>query len=552
MLGKTGHTRLFLILSLLILLADALFVALNHVSDRQALQARLQSEGEQLRKAFHVALSMTLNNMSQLATFVAASPEVQRLFTEAGQAVADEGGGPGGERAAQLRRQLYATVSPGWDRMTREYQVRQLHFHLGPGSTSFLRVHKPERFGDNMDRLRHMIVDVNRDQLPRQGLELGRVYAGLRGVVPVYSSPRRDEAVGALEVGTSFSTLIGSLSAAVGQQVAVLLREDRVERATWNRPDEPLTTDCGCFIEATSSADLDRVLAARQRQGWAAGSFDTRTGLLDTAAGPVAVTEFGIADYIGLRDGHAEPVGRVMIWRAADQDLLALHRATWINVLYALVGFVIIELVLYLSIRLTLRRLEQQVEQRTREMRVLNARLEAIAHQDYLTGVYSRRHFMERLQQEINRSRREQTPLSLLMLDIDHFKSINDQWGHQTGDDVLAALGELLRSRCRDYDVVGRYGGEEFCLLLPGANGEQAWRIAEALRQQIRDRIRLAEAPDVEVTASFGIAELRPEQTLENWFREADQALYRAKREGRNRSVLHQVAAPAQASASTS
>ncbi len=534
---KAGHKKLFLVLSALLLLADALFVAINYANDRRTLDNTLAQEGKQIQQAFQVALSMTLNNMSQLATFVASSPDVRSTFAAAADAVRQEGGGSGGLGAAQLRQQLYDTVAPSWLKMTLQYQVRQLHFHLGPGSTSFLRVHKPDKFGDNMDDLRHMVVDVNRDHQPRQGFELGRVYAGLRGIVPVYSDSRQQQQVGALEVGTSFSLLIGSLSEAIGHNVAVLIREDRVEDATWSRPEEPLQTGCGCFIEATSSPQLNEVLSARKNAGWQTPPLSGRTGLLTTAAGPMAVTEFDLSDYIGQRDGHETPVGRIMIWRSAEQALQDLHKNTWINILYALVGFILLELALFLGIRLTLRHLEFTVKQRTVEIQALNSQLEEIAHRDFLTGVCSRGHFMERMLQELHRSRREQHPLTLLMLDIDHFKQINDQWGHQAGDKALSSLGALLLDNCRDYDVVGRYGGEEFCLLLPGVHAQTGYRIAETLRCLIEQHILL---PDdhTRVTVSIGVAECAAGDDQAGWFRRVDQALYQAKRTGRNRTVL--------------
>lgn len=233
----------------MLLVADGVFVAINYFSDKRSMQQSLDQEGQQLQTSFKVALSMTLDNMSQLATFLAGAPDLRKLFEQGVEAVEQEGGGPGGMESARLRGLLYDSVAPSWARMTEEYQVRQLHFHLGPGSTSFLRVHKPKKFGDNMDDIRHMVVDVNRDGQPRQGFELGRVYAGLRGIVPVFSDRIPQHQLGALEVGTSFTTLIDSLSASINGEIAILLKEGRVEDATWSRPGEPLSsTPCGCFM----------------------------------------------------------------------------------------------------------------------------------------------------------------------------------------------------------------------------------------------------------------------------------------------------------------
>ncbi|WP_051298342.1 sensor domain-containing diguanylate cyclase [Marinobacterium litorale] len=532
-----NRRSLFLLLSVLIFLTDALFVVLNYQSDRQTLNQTLADEGKALHKSYQVALSMTLTNMQQIATFVAGDPRVQTLFEQAVDAVEQEGGGPGGPKAARLRDELYEVVAPGWQKMTAEYQVRQLHFHLGPGSTSFLRVHKPEKFGDNMDDLRHMVVDVNRDRQPRTGLELGRVYAGLRGIVPVFSPASPREPIGALEVGTSYGTLIDSLSQSIGAQVAVLLKEQRVEEATWQRPNESLMTDCGCFIEATSSSSLIELLSLEDESHQPA-SFEGRTYLVEAESGHYAVSEFAIRDYVGQRDGSADSVGRVVIWWSADDLIAGLEASTWRNVVYGLIGFVLIEVVLFGAMRLTLRGLEGEVVRRTREIHDLNDRLKKIAHHDFLTGVYTRRYLIERLQQECNRASREQTPLTLLMLDIDYFKMINDTYGHPAGDQVLADMGAQLLDNCRDYDLVGRYGGEEFCVVLPGLEVAEAFKVAEALRLRIQRSLALPDKAGKPVTVSIGLAEYDPEQSYQQLIKTADQALYRAKENGRNRSII--------------
>lgn len=531
------HYRIFLAVSLTLLVSEAIFVMINYVSDKEALQTALAQKGQQSQKTFEVALSTTLDSMSQLATFVANSPDVQRLLNEAERATAGNSGG-NVMKPDDIRALLYGAVSPGWQKMTKEYQVRQLHFHLGPGSNSFLRVHKPEKFGDNMDNLRHLVVDVNRDGQPRQGFELGRVYAGLRGVVPVFSFSDPTKQVGALEVGTSFSTLIESLSSAIGYEVAIVIRKERVDEAVWKRPTEPPISNCGCFVEASSSDNLKEVLAARENKPEHHPTSEGRTIILKTQSGPITLTEFALRDYIGIRDKHEPPLGRVMIWQPADSALKGLYHDTWVNIVYAIVVFILIELALYFGMHLAMSKLEATIKSRTRDIRTLNAKLEEMANKDALTGVYSRRYLMERVRQELNRASRGEYPAVILMLDVDHFKQINDNWGHQTGDRVLAKLGRIMMEHARNYDVVGRYGGEEFAILIPGANEKMGYQIAEKLRVRVAEEIKIPGSEDSIITISVGVAGYKKDYRQENWFAAADTALYAAKRAGRNRVIV--------------
>lgn len=159
---------------------------------------------------------------------------------------------------------------------------------------------------------------------------------------------------------------------------------------------------------------------------------------------------------------------------------------------------------------------------------------------DALTGVGNRRRFDQALEAEISRVRRNGGVLSAIMLDIDHFKRINDQYGHGAGDKVLANLGTLLQSQFRPTDIATRYGGEEFVVLMPHASLAQAASKAEQLRSLLAGQIM--EPLENAVTASFGVAQLLGEEDREGFLVRIDTALYQAKAEGRNRVV---VAAPA-------
>jgi diguanylate cyclase (GGDEF)-like protein len=154
---------------------------------------------------------------------------------------------------------------------------------------------------------------------------------------------------------------------------------------------------------------------------------------------------------------------------------------------------------------------------------------------DPLTGADNRRHLDQRLSAEIAFAGRHKRPLSIVLLDIDHFKAVNDRFGHEAGDHVLTELVTLLRERSRKADLLFRMGGEEFLLLLNDTGPEAAANVAEALREGIA-RAHLPVA--TQITVSIGVSGLELSDTVDSWVKRADVALYAAKDAGRNRVVV--------------
>jgi diguanylate cyclase (GGDEF)-like protein len=161
-----------------------------------------------------------------------------------------------------------------------------------------------------------------------------------------------------------------------------------------------------------------------------------------------------------------------------------------------------------------------------------------LARTDDLTGLNNRRAFYELSDAAIRQAQRYGHPVSFVMLDIDHFKAINDKHGHAVGDEVIRAFGQLLLDSYRSTDVACRFGGEEFAVLLPETDAEAALATSERLRTRVTECTVSHHHAPVHFTTSLGVAELKSGQSLEQLIAEADNALYEAKRAGRNRTVM--------------
>lgn len=186
---------------------------------------------------------------------------------------------------------------------------------------------------------------------------------------------------------------------------------------------------------------------------------------------------------------------------------------------------------------LRIKGLQDELEEKNRELEVANRRLRKLSVTDGLTELFNHRHIHELLHEEWERSRRSEAPMAVVMLDLDHFKQVNDTYGHPTGDVILYQTANLLRENVREIDMPGRYGGEEFIVLLPCTDEDEAAHLAERIRCAVQEHAYRDDATEVRMSVSCGVAAFPGDgiDGPESLLKRADEALYAAKEEGRNR-----------------
>lgn len=186
------------------------------------------------------------------------------------------------------------------------------------------------------------------------------------------------------------------------------------------------------------------------------------------------------------------------------------------------------------------RELEEMVRDRTKELEILQEQLKIQANRDPLTELYNRRYFSNIAKKSFNIANRYEQKLSILMLDLDYFKRVNDSYGHGTGDDVIVAISQKLRKLSRNSDIVARYGGEEFIVLLPRTSLEDARILAQRICDEIREiRVAISDDKSIKTTVSIGVCELSvKDENIECLISRADCKLYEAKANGRNRVIV--------------
>ncbi len=249
-------------------------------------------------------------------------------------------------------------------------------------------------------------------------------------------------------------------------------------------------------------------------------------GLLHRRRVAIALAAIGVAAYAAVLFAEVEGV---LPYGPAAPPWFPGYRADWRG---ATLAITVVAILMALT-TLVVTQLAQALREREAELVRVNQRLEELSQRDPLTNLYNRRHLFERVEHELARARRDHG-FSLLMIDLDNFKRVNDEHGHVRGDDLLRSIADAIQNTTREVDLAGRYGGDEFLIVLPDTGVEAA----RAAAGRVVEAVRLAAdgfSDGVAVTASVGVAVAEPEDDARGAIRRADENAYRAKQAGGNR-----------------
>jgi diguanylate cyclase (GGDEF)-like protein len=189
-----------------------------------------------------------------------------------------------------------------------------------------------------------------------------------------------------------------------------------------------------------------------------------------------------------------------------------------------------------------LRQAKESAEKYANELKEVNAKLQELAYRDPLTGLFNHGHFQQLMDREVARATRYSRPFSLILFDLDHFKSINDRYGHPAGDEVLRRVSDIASGNVRQCDYVARYGGEEFAIILPETDTQGALILGNRIRKMIEQTVITVDGIDITCTISVGVYTFNAERNIVSKgtaIANADKALYFSKKNGRNKMTLY-------------
>ena len=421
--------------------------------------------------------------------------------------------------ASRDRQRLLTRSAMLFEELRKDYAITHFYF-TGIDRVNLLRVHTPNRYGDRIDRI--TTLEAENSGTSSFGVELGPLGTfTLRLVTPWYDDATH-QLIGYVELGMEIDRVLQKLRDFFGVEVFVLVHKEHLDRIKWEDGMRALgrTPDWDSFPSVVLGSQASQFVPPLLAERLARGQMGDSNTIYEAVRGGAS---YRIA-FLPLQDAAGSNVAHMVLIADVSRETNAALETVYVGSLTALVGGFLL-----------LGFFNWQVGRIGRRIEDDEAQLEELATRDGLTGLYNHRTFYTFLDEEVARARRFKTPFSLLLIDIDHFKGVNDTHGHQAGDAILRGLSQRLVSLVRSVDRVCRYGGEEITIILP--NTQVALDMAERLRRAVEDTpFDIGAGKAVVVTVSIGVAGFPLDaDTGLMLVTAADSALYVAKDSGRNR-----------------
>ncbi len=425
--------------------------------------------------------------------------------------------------ARRDREALAALSQPLFAHLRDRHRITHFYFHDVAG-VNFLRAHQPERHGDVIDR--ETMRAARESGNIAWGVELGPLGTFTLRVV----SPWRDaegNIIAYLELGEEIDHIIARLHEDLQVDLFVFIRKDRVDMEDWQSG--MLMLGRPADWEQFSDAVLVSGTSDEKETAFLQTMLDTANPSGTPLLAEITHKGFRAASF-PLIDASQREVGRMGVVLDQTEQITSARRVIFGILAAALVGSTGLWFIFFQILR--------RIEKRLAVVSNSRDRYQDKSRRDGLTGLLNHNEFYRQLRLEVERSKRYGEPLAVLMLDLDHFKQVNDSHGHPVGDEVLRGTANLLRGLARSCDVAARYGGEEFALILPHTTVAAAHEVAERIRVAAGEQVFESAAGSFSIKLSAGVAGYPANtESAEDLLSNADSALYTAKRSGRNRSV---------------
>lgn len=421
--------------------------------------------------------------------------------------------------ARRDRQQLLMRSATLFDELKKDYAITHLYF-TGTDRVNLLRVHTPNRYGDKIDRITTLAAE--KSGTASFGVEIGPLGTfTLRLVTPWYDETTH-QLIGYVELGMEVDRVLQKLRDFFGVEVFVLVHKDHLDRKQWEDGMRALgrTPAWDRFPEVVLGSQASQSVPPLLAERLARSELGDSHTILEAVHGGAS---YWIA-FLPLQDAGGRNVAHMVLITDVSREANAARDTVYAGSLTALAAGILLLWFFNWQVGRIGRRLEGDAQA-----------LEQLATRDGLSGLYNHRTFYTLLEDEIIRARRYKHPFSLLMIDVDHFKLVNDTHGHQAGDAVLRGLSERLTDLVRDVDRVCRYGGEEMTVILPDTDA--ALEMGERLRAAVEATpFDIGAGQTIGITVSIGAASFpHNADTGQALVAAADTALYAAKQGGRNR-----------------